>query len=128
MPYFGYSKQNRKASARVPISASDVSRLLEWIGLDRLITLDLHCAQIKGFFSPKIPIENLETAVLAVNYFEHHPEILANRDKIAIISPDANGVYRSRKFLERMRYEGFKKISLAMIIKRKDLITQNINY
>lgn len=56
-------------TARVPISSADVARLIESMGVDRLICVDLHWGQIQGFFSPKIPVDNFEAALIAAKYF-----------------------------------------------------------
>lgn len=60
IPYYGYARQDRKMQSRVPISAADIARLLEAIGVDRVVAVDLHCGQIQGFFGPRVPVDNLE--------------------------------------------------------------------
>ena len=67
IPYYGYARQDRKMRARVPISAADIARLLEAMGVDRVIAIDLHCGQIQGFF--KVPVDNLAGAHVGVQYF-----------------------------------------------------------
>ena len=62
IPYYGYARQDRKNDIQVPISAADVARLLESMGVDRVIAIDLHCGQIQGFFGPRVPVDNLEAA------------------------------------------------------------------
>jgi len=69
IPYYGYARQDRKMTARVPISAADVARLLEAMGVDRVVAVDLHCGQIQGFFGPRVPVDNLEANLVAMNYF-----------------------------------------------------------
>jgi ribose-phosphate pyrophosphokinase len=61
IPYYGYARQDRKMKSRVPISAADVAILLESMGVDRVIAVDLHCGQIQGFFGPRTPCDNLGT-------------------------------------------------------------------
>ena len=81
--------------ARVPISAADVARLLEAMGIDRVIAVDLHCGQIQGFFGPRVPVDNLDGGIVGIDHFGskdlHNP---------VIVSPDAGGVYRAKKFKE----------------------------
>ncbi len=59
IPYYGYARQDRKTAPRVPISAADVARLLETVGVDRVVLVDVHSGQIQGFFSPRVPVDNL---------------------------------------------------------------------
>ena len=89
IPYYGYARQDRKMIARVPISAADVARLLEAMGVDRVVAVDLHCGQIQGFFGPRVPVDNLDAANVGVRYF-------ANKGLVnpVVVSPDAGGVYR----------------------------------
>jgi ribose-phosphate pyrophosphokinase len=92
-------------SSRVPISAADIARLLETIGVDRVISVDLHCGQIqvlicprifnylilKGFFSPRVPVDNLEANIVGMDYFieKFGPGNFPNLENSVIISPDA---------------------------------------
>ena len=95
IPYYGYARQDRKMTARVPISAADVARLLESMGVDRVVAVDLHCGQIQGFFGPRVPVDNLDGGYVGVEYFGQ--KTLVNP---VIVSPDAGGVYRAKKFRE----------------------------
>lgn len=115
IPYYGYARQDRKMQARVPISAADVARLLESMGVDRVIAVDLHCGQIQGFFGPRVPVDNLEGGIVGIDHFGgkdlHNP---------VIVSPDAGGVYRAKKFKEGLAYKyGLNDIGIAMIIKQR---------
>jgi len=115
IPYYGYARQDRKMQARVPISAADVARLLEAMGIDRVIAVDLHCGQIQGFFGPRVPVDNLDGGIVGINYFGdkdlHNP---------VIVSPDAGGVYRAKKFKEGLEHKfDLNDIGLAMIIKQR---------
>jgi len=115
IPYYGYARQDRKMQARVPISAADVARLLEAMGVDRVVAVDLHCGQIQGFFGPRVPVDNLDGGVVGINYF-------GNKDLYnpVIVSPDAGGVYRAKKFKEGLGHKfDMTDIGLAMIIKQR---------
>eukprot|EP00742_Colponemidia_sp_Colp-10_P001997 GILJ01002132.1.p1 GENE.GILJ01002132.1~~GILJ01002132.1.p1 ORF type:complete len:410 (-),score=66.42 GILJ01002132.1:94-1323(-) len=115
IPYYGYARQDRKMSSRVPISAADVARLLETMGVDRVIAVDLHCGQIQGFFGPRVPVDNLEANIIGLSYFL---DSIALDDPV-VVSPDAGGVYRARKFQEGLQKHGLKNAGLAMIIKQR---------
>lgn len=115
IPYYGYARQDRKMQARVPISAADVARLLESMGIDRVIAVDLHCGQIQGFFGPRVPVDNLDGGVVGIDHF-------GGKDLYnpVIVSPDAGGVYRAKKFKEGLAYKyDMNDIGLAMIIKQR---------
>jgi ribose-phosphate pyrophosphokinase len=106
LPYYGYARQDRKDKPRMPISAKLVASLLERAGADRILALDLHAAQIQGFFD--IPVDHLFAAPVMVEYFEAQ-----HKGKITIVSPDAGGVERARAFAKRLN------APLAIIDKRR---------
>jgi len=114
IPYYGYARQDRKMQARVPISAADVARLLEAMGVDRVIAVDLHCGQIQGFFGPRVPVDNLDGGIIGVAYFGDKE--LQNP---VVVSPDAGGVYRAKKFREGLAHKYEMDAGLAMIIKQR---------
>lgn len=120
MPYYGYARQDRKMQSRVPISAADVARLMESMGVDRVVAVDLHCGQIQGFFSPSCPCDNLDGGVVAIPYFS---EMLRRSgiedDDVVVVSPDAGGVYRAKKFRDGLQQMGMKNTGLAMIVKQR---------
>lgn len=91
MPYYGYSRQDRKTKARQPISAKLVANLIETAGATRVIAMDLHAAQIQGFFD--IPIDNFTALPIIVEYFKSKKF----SDDIVIVSPDHGGAVRARK-------------------------------
>src|SRR5678809_746913 len=96
VPYYGYARQDRKDKPRVPISAKLVANLLSAAGTNRLLTMDLHKAQIQGFFD--IPVDHLFAAPVIIEYLArmHHP-------KLTIVSPDAGGAERARRHDRQLR-------------------------
>ena len=109
IPYFGYARQDRKAKARDPISAKVVANMLTAAGADRVLTMDLHAAQIQGFFD--IPVDHLMGAPILTPYFQ--PIVHHHEDEYVAVSPDHGSVNRVRKFAEKL------DIPLAIIDKRR---------
>lgn len=112
IPYYGYARQDRRTTSRVPISAADIALMLEVAGLDRVITIDLHCGQIQGFFHD-VPVDNLFASPLFVSYMAQK-----NLNNAVIVSPDAGGVERARRFAEALTKRGCKS-ELAVISKER---------
>ena len=107
LPYYGYARQDRKDKPRVPISARLIANLLERAGADRVLALDLHAAQIQGFFD--IPVDHLFAAPVMVDYFRSR-----QLENLTVVSPDAGGVERARAFAKRLN------APLAIIDKRRE--------
>jgi len=107
LPYYGYARQDRKDKPRVPISARLVAALLETAGADRVLTLDLHAAQIQGFFD--IPVDHLFATPVLIEHFKG-----GNAPGMTVVSPDAGGVERARAFAKRLNSP------LAIIDKRRE--------
>ena len=108
MPYFGYARQDRKSKARDPISAKLVADLITAAGADRVLTMDLHAAQIQGFFN--IPVDHLLGGTsLAQYYLEKFP----NREDLVVVSPDLGSVTRARSFAAKL------DVPIAIIDKRR---------
>ncbi|MBQ1805705.1 MAG: ribose-phosphate diphosphokinase, partial [Oscillospiraceae bacterium] len=94
IPYFGYARQDRKAKSRDPISAKLVANMLVAAGADRVLTMDLHAAQIQGFFD--IPVDNLFGNPVFVNYYARK---FGDRcEDMVVVSPDVGSVARARMF------------------------------
>lgn len=108
IPYYGYARQDRKAQSREPITAKLVANMLEVAGADRIVALDLHAAQIQGFFD--IPVDHLMGAPLLANYFLDRG---IKGDDVVVVSPDHGGVTRARKLAE------FLHSPIAIIDKRR---------
>ena len=107
VPYYGYSRQDRKDRPRVPVSAKLVADLLTAAGADRALTMDLHVPQIQGFFA--IPVDHLFAAPVLVEYFRK-----LGLQNLTIVAPDAGGVERARFFARKM------DTALAIVDKRRD--------
>mmetsp|Transcript_41115 Transcript_41115/g.100869 ORF Transcript_41115/g.100869 Transcript_41115/m.100869 type:complete len:423 (+) Transcript_41115:135-1403(+) len=118
MPYFGYARQDRKTTARVPISASDVAMLLESAGVDRVLAIDLHCGQIQGFFHHS-PVDNLSALREMAPYVVRNIVPEFNDEPICICSPDAGGVARAKMFLECLTSMNISDIGLAITVKHR---------
>ena len=95
LPYYGYARQDRKDRPRMPISARLVASLIERAGADRILALDLHAAQIQGFFD--IPVDHLFAAPVMVDYFDD-----LKGENLTVVSPDPGGVERARAFAKRL--------------------------
>jgi ribose-phosphate pyrophosphokinase len=106
IPYFGYARQDRKDKPRVPISAKLVANVLSAAGTNRVLTMDLHKAQIQGFFD--IPVDHLFAAPVIIDYLGR-----LDRTNLTLVSPDAGGAERARAYAKRLDAE------LAIIDKRR---------
>ena len=98
IPYFGYARQDRRTKARTPISAKLVANLLTEAGIERVLTLDLHAAQIQGFFD--IPVDNLYASPIFALDIQHH--FHGRMADIMVVSPDVGGVARARELAQRI--------------------------
>lgn len=110
MPYFGYARQDRKANPRDPITAKLVADLLQSAGADRVLTMDLHAAQIQGFFN--IPVDHLFGGPILIKHFQ---EKFANMEEgeLVIVSPDVGSVARARRVATKLNAK------LAIVDKRR---------
>jgi ribose-phosphate pyrophosphokinase len=106
IPYFGYSRQDRKVEARVPISAKAVADIITAAGAQRVLTIDLHAGQIQGFFN--IPVDNLFASAVFIDYFRAQ-----DYEDIVVVAPDAGGVERARAYAKRLEAD------LGIIDKRR---------
>ena len=108
VPYYAYSRQDRKTRGREPISAKLVANLMTTSGIDRVITVDLHAGQIQGFFD--VPVDHLAAAPLLASYFQQK-----ELDDLIVVSPDLGGVTRARALADRL------KTPIAIIEKRRPM-------
>ena len=114
IPYFGYARQDRKTKARDPISAKLVANMLTAAGADRVLTMDLHAAQIQGFFD--IPVDNLLGNPVFVDYYAK--KFGEKCDDMVVVSPDVGSVARARAFAQKLH------MNLAIVDKRRQKANQ----
>ena len=114
IPYFGYARQDRKAKGRDPISAKLVANMIEAAGADRVLTMDLHAAQIQGFFD--IPVDNLLSNPIFVDYYAKKFGSVC--EDMVVVSPDVGSVARARTFAQKLH------MNLAIVDKRRQKANQ----
>ena len=114
IPYFGYARQDRKAKSRDPISAKLVANMITAAGADRVLTMDLHAAQIQGFFD--IPVDNLYGNPIFVDYYAK--KFGEKCEEMMVVSPDVGSVARSRAFAQKLH------MNLAIVDKRRQKANQ----
>jgi ribose-phosphate pyrophosphokinase len=107
VPYFGYARADKKDRPRVPIAAKLVANLITTAGADRILTVDLHAAQIQGFFD--IPVDHLYAAPVVVEYFTANPI-----ENLIVVAPDTGGAERARAYAKRL------DAGLALCDKRRE--------
>ncbi len=115
IPYFGYARQDRKAKSRDPISAKLVANLITIAGADRVLTMDLHAAQIQGFFD--IPVDNLQGGLIFADHFLKR--FGHGCEDLVVVSPDVGSVARSRTFAMKLG------TGLAIVDKRREKANQS---
>ena len=115
IPYFGYARQDRKAKSRDPISAKLVANLITAAGADRVLTMDLHAAQIQGFFD--IPVDNLQGGHLFVKHFVS--KFGKSNEDVMVVSPDVGSTARARAFAMKLG------TNMAIVDKRRERANQS---
>ena len=115
IPYYGYARQDRKAKSRDPISAKLVANLITAAGADRVLTMDLHAAQIQGFFD--IPVDNLAGGNIFVKYYRN--KLRSDPENYIVVSPDVGSVARARNFAMKLG------LGLAIVDKRRERANQS---
>ncbi|MBT25633.1 ribose-phosphate pyrophosphokinase [Thalassobius sp. S69A] len=110
IPYFGYARQDRRTKARTPISAKLVANMLVEAGIERILTLDLHAAQIQGFFD--IPVDNLYASPIFA--LDIQTQFEGNMEDVMVVSPDVGGVARARELAKRIN------APLSIVDKRRE--------
>ena len=115
IPYFGYARQDRKAKSRDPISAKLVANLITAAGADRVLTMDLHAAQIQGFFD--IPVDNLQGGHLFVKHYVN--KFGKGNENVMVVSPDVGSTARARAFAMKLG------TNMAIVDKRRERANQS---
>ena len=110
IPYFGYARQDRRTKARTPITAKLVANMMVSAGIERVLTMDLHAAQIQGFFD--IPVDNLYASPVFALDVKH--QFRGRLDKVTVVSPDVGGVARARELAKRIN------APLSIVDKRRE--------
>ena len=119
IPYFGYARQDRKAKSRDPISSKLVANMITAAGADRVLTMDLHAAQIQGFFD--IPLDHLLGNPTFVDYYlKKFPENFYSHDDFIVVSPDVGSVGRARAFAAKVH------MGLAIVDKRRQNVIGDV--
>src|SRR5918999_3555307 len=113
IPYFGYARSDKKDRPRVSISAKLVANLITTAGADRVLTMDLHAAQIQGFFD--IPVDHLFAAPAFIGHYMDHK--LPN---LTVVAPDTGGAERARAYAKRLTSEDGSPATLALCDKRRE--------
>ncbi|HEY0407320.1 MAG TPA: ribose-phosphate pyrophosphokinase [Pyrinomonadaceae bacterium] len=113
IPYYGYARSDKKDRPRVPISAKLVANLITVAGAQRILTMDLHAAQIQGFFD--IPVDHLYAAPVMIGYYLANP--LPN---LTVVAPDTGGAERARAYAKRLKSSSGEPATLALCDKRRE--------
>jgi ribose-phosphate pyrophosphokinase len=113
IPYYGYARSDKKDRPRVPISARLTANLITTAGANRILTMDLHAAQIQGFFD--IPVDHLFAAPAFIGYYEQHT--LPN---LTVVAPDTGGAERARAYAKRLKSSDGSPAQLALCDKRRE--------
>ena len=113
IPYYGYARSDKKDRPRVPISAKLVANLITVAGAQRILTMDLHAAQIQGFFD--IPVDHLFAAPVFIGYYQENP-----MPNLTVVAPDTGGAERARAYAKRLKSSSGEPATLALCDKRRE--------
>ncbi|KAJ0404333.1 hypothetical protein ATCC90586_007647 [Pythium insidiosum] len=116
IPFYGYARQDRMHKGREPVAAADIARMLEVMGVDHVVTVDLHSAQIEGFFKPEIPVDNLQAYPVGAVYFAETQ--VANP---IVIAPHSSAVHRAVQFRDILSRSLDESVPLAFVVRKHRL-------
>jgi len=123
MPYYGYARQERRTeNKQVPQSANDVAQILQFMGVSKIVTIDLHAVAVSGAVTTGCVFEDYEAGFVGIDFFLKE---IQEKDKICIVAPDAGAVKRAKQFHKNFEFHGFQdKIGLAMMHKERKVANQ----
>ncbi|ETV80965.1 hypothetical protein H257_06408 [Aphanomyces astaci] len=113
IPFYGYARQDMVSKGRGPISAADLARMLEEMGVDHVVTVDLHSSQIEGFFKPEVPVDNLNAAPVGSVFFSEQ-----NIKHPCVVAPHASAVRRSLLFRDTLQRTYDTPLPMAIVVKK----------
>ncbi|GAB9471996.1 Dead/deah box RNA helicase [Globisporangium polare] len=116
IPFFGYARQDRMHKGREPVAAADIARMLEVMGVDHVVTVDLHSAQVEGFFKPQIPVDNLQAFPVGSIYFSEMQ--LTNP---IVIAPHSSAVNRAVLFRDILSRSIDEAVPLAFVVRKHQI-------
>jgi len=121
IPYCAYSRSDQKNQPRTPIASSDLMRMLDSMGTDRVICVDMHAGQMQGFLPPAIPSDNITAIKVAATYFAEKTDL---SDDVVIVAPAAEAVPRAKDFWNSLVGRGKENAKFAMVIRKPNLEEQ----
>ncbi|RLN52208.1 hypothetical protein BBJ29_000775 [Phytophthora kernoviae] len=116
IPFYGYARQDVMHEGREPIAAADIARMLETMGVDHVVTVDLHSAQIEGFFKPQIPVDNLQAFPVGAVYFSEQ-----DLGDPIVVAPHSAAVYRASLFRDILSRTLDESVPLAFVIRKHQI-------
>ncbi|TYZ60486.1 hypothetical protein PybrP1_007051 [[Pythium] brassicae (nom. inval.)] len=114
IPFYGYARQDRMHKGREPVAAADMARMLEVMGVDHVVTVDLHSAQIEGFFKPEIPVDNLQAFPVGSVYFSEMQQLT----NPIVIAPHSSAVHRAVLFRDTLSRTIDEAVPLAFVVRK----------
>ncbi|KAL0590013.1 hypothetical protein ABG067_001980 [Albugo candida] len=121
IPFYGYGRQDRMHKGREPIAAADIAEMLQVMGVDHVMTIDLHSAQIEGFFRPTVPVDNLQAYPIGSYYFAEKQ--LKNP---VVVAPHSSAVNRAVLFSEILSKQTDESIPVAFVIRKHHVVDQSV--
>mmetsp|Transcript_434 Transcript_434/g.1030 ORF Transcript_434/g.1030 Transcript_434/m.1030 type:complete len:491 (-) Transcript_434:414-1886(-) len=122
MPYCGYARSDAKRGReRSPIAARDTMAMLETMGADRLVSIDMHSGQMQGFLSPAVPSDNITAIKVGALYFAERLKNADNARNVVVVAPDEKAVSRAKEFWQVLLEKGIPEARFAMVLRKPNL-------